>query len=178
MDAQRTMEEYAQMQQDNEYHAQKEKEEEEAKHKAEQEMEKLEEELEEVQRQKEEEPKDGESAADDGKKETRVEPPSHTPEELAEMEKYLLAKVLAAAWNGSKFEIQGTLRAVCDAVLEDESLMLTERINRAKALKLMGEVFCTVTRTEQEDEEARVFEELVAEAGKKREKKKKKPKDV
>lgn len=178
LDAQRTMEEYAQMQQDNEYHAQKEKEEEEAKHKAEQEMEKLEEELEEVQRQKEEEQKDGESAADDGKKETRVEPPSHTPEELAEMEKYLLAKVLAAAWNGSKFEIQGTLRAVCDAVLEDESLMLTERINRAKALKLMGEVFCTVTRTEQEDEEARVFEELVAEAGKKREKKKKKPKDV
>lgn len=165
------------MQLDNEYHAKKEKEEEEAKQTAEQEMEKLEEELEEVQRQKEKESKDGEQHAVDGKKEAQVEPPNHTAEELAEMEKYLLAKVLAAAWNGSKFEIQGTLRAVCDAVLEEEGLTITQRINRAKALKLMGEVFSTVTRTEQEDEEARVFEELVAEASKKREKKKK-PKSV
>ena len=177
LDAQRTMEEYAQMQQDNEYHAQKEKEAEEAKHKAEQEMEKLEEELEEVQRQKEGEPKEGEESSADGKKEVHFEPPSHTPEELAEMEKYLLAKVLAAAWNGSKFEIQGTLRAVCDTVLEDEEITLNERVNRAKALRLMGEVFRAVTRTEQEDEEARVFEELVAEASKKRERKKR-PKNV
>ncbi|KAI5955547.1 DJP1 [Candida theae] len=199
LDAQRTMEEYAQMQLDNEYHAQKEKEEEEAKQKAEQEMEKLEEELEEVQRQKEggskaelnKESNGEQSSTDAGadadadagtgagadKKEAPVEPPSHTPEELAEMEKYLLAKVLAAAWNGSKFEIQGTLRAVCDAVLEDEGITLEERVNRAKALRLMGEVFSTATRTEQEDEEARVFEELVAEASKKREKKKR-PKDA
>ncbi|KAI5968699.1 DJP1 [Candida margitis] len=199
LDAQRTMEEYAQMQQDNEYHANKEKEEEEAKLHAEKEMEKLEEELEEVQRQKEGESNEQNSKVDDKskdesskndhtpnpddknvvdeKKESQVEPPSHTPEELAEMEKYLLAKVLAAAWNGSKFEIQGTLRAVCDTVLEDEDLSVSERVNRAKALKLMGEVFATVTRTEQEDEEARVFEELVAEASKKREKKKR-PKNV
>ena len=50
LDAQRTMEEYTQMQQDNEYHAKKEAEEEEAKKQANEEVSKLEKELEEVKR--------------------------------------------------------------------------------------------------------------------------------
>ncbi|ABN65809.2 predicted protein, partial [Scheffersomyces stipitis CBS 6054] len=129
LDAQRTMEEYSKMQQDNEYHALKEAEEEEAK----------------------------KSAAEQ----------EHTPEELAEMEKYLMGKVLAAAWSGSKFEIQGTIRGVCDNILYDEEVPLKKRIDRANALKLIGEVFSAVTRTEDEDEEARIFEQLVAEASQK-----------
>ena len=42
-------------------------------------------------------------------------------------------------------------------------------------MRLVGEVFSSVTRTEAEDEEARIFEQLVAEASQKREKKKRRP---
>ncbi|EGW32349.1 uncharacterized protein SPAPADRAFT_50913 [Spathaspora passalidarum NRRL Y-27907] len=167
LDAQRTMEEYTQMQQDNEYHAKKEAEEqkeqdpEEAKSAAEQEVNKLEEELEHVKQEKAEVEKSKEPI-----------PNKHTPEELAEMEKYLMGKVLAAAWSGSKFEIQGTVRAVCDMVLEDKEVPLETRVARAKGLRLIADVFIAVNRTEDEAEEARVFEELVAEASKKRDRKK------
>ncbi|KAI5963585.1 DJP1 [Candida pseudojiufengensis] len=197
LDAQRTMEEYAKMQQDNEYHLKKEADE--AKAKADEEKNKLEEELEKLQKQKnkveeesqleklqkqknkveEESQEQGtESTINESNKIDKadkdvVEPTKHTAEDLAEMEQYLLAKVLAAAWNGSKFEIQGTLRAVCDQVLEDEEITNEQRIARAKALRLIGEIFVSVTRTEAEDEEAKVFEALVAEASTKREKKKK-----
>ena len=82
-----------------------------------------------------------------------------------------MGKVLAAAWNGSKFEIQGTVRAVCDNILEDKDVSLETRVARAKALRLIGDVFVSMTRTEAEAEEARVFEELVAEASKKEKRK-------
>ena len=88
------------------------------------------------------------------------------------MEKYLLGKVLAAAWSGSKFEIQGTVRAVCDQILYDKEVPLEKRVARAKGLKIIGDVFAATTRTELEDEEARMFEELVAEASQKRKKRK------
>ncbi|KAL6449543.1 DJP1 DnaJ-like protein 1 [Candida maltosa Xu316] len=171
LDAQRTMEEYAQMQQDNEYHAKKEAEEQEAKKKAEEEVTKLEQELEDVKKEQEAN-KLQEQSQDVDKKEAK-EPERHTAEDLAEMEKYLMGKVLAAAWNGSKFEIQGTVRGVCDNILDDTEVPLDVRVTRAKALRLIGDVFISITRTEDEAEEARVFEELVAEASKKREKKKK-----
>ncbi|RLV94471.1 DnaJ-like protein 1 [Spathaspora sp. JA1] len=165
LDAQRTMEEYTQMQQDNEYHAKLEAEEQDPeavdKKTAEAEVNKLEQELENVKQEK----------AEVSKSKDQI-PNKHTPEELAEMEKYLMGKVLAAAWSGSKFEIQGTVRAVCDLVLEDKEVSLETRIARAKGLRYIADVFVRVTRTEDEAEEARVFEELVAEASKKREKKK------
>ena len=116
--------------------------------------------------------KEGQEAEGSVSKSETKEPAKHTAEELAEMEKYLMGKVLAAAWNGSKFEIQGTVRAVCDNILEDKDVSLETRVARAKALRLIGDVFVSMTRTEAEAEEARVFEELVAEASKKREKKK------
>lgn len=94
LDAQRTMEEYAQMQLDNEYHAKKEKEEEEAKQTAEQEMEKLEEELEEVQRQKEKESKDGEQHAVDGKKKRRLNHRTTLPKNWRRWKNIYLPKFL------------------------------------------------------------------------------------
>lgn len=191
LDAQRTMEEYTQMQQDNEYHSKKEAEEEEAKKQANEEVSKLEKELEEVKKEQQQQKsqdkpaagtegsstgdsqlKEGQEAEGSVSKSETKEPAKHTAEELAEMEKYLMGKVLAAAWNGSKFEIQGTVRAVCDNILEDKDVSLETRVARAKALRLIGDVFVSMTRTEAEAEEARVFEELVAEASKKREKKK------
>ncbi|KAK6878832.1 DnaJ-like protein 1 [Candida tropicalis] len=158
----------------------------ETKKKANEEVTKLEHELEQVKKEQEEaraqeqqhqQEEEGKSSTADGettdKKEEVKEPAKHSAEDLAEMEKYLMGKVLAAAWNGSKFEIQGTVRGVCDNILDDKEVPLETRIARAKALKLIGEVFVSITRTEDEAEEARVFEELVAEASKKREKKKK-----
>lgn len=183
LDAQLTMQEYAKMQEDNEYHAKKEAEEQaEAKKNAE-EVDQIEKEIEELKKEKEQkEAAEAQKAADkdakgsegvktDDKKEEKI-PEKHTAEDIAEMEKYLMGKVLAAAWSGSKFEIQSTVRGVCDNILQDKEVPLNTRVARAKGLKLIGEVFSSITRTEAEDEEARVFEELVAEATKKREKKK------
>lgn len=95
----------------------------------------------------------------------RVKP---TPEELAQQEQLLMGKVLSAAWHGSKFEILSTLKGVVNKVLYDESVPLETRIKRAEALKIMGKVFQAAYRTKTEQEEAQVFEELVAEATKKK----------
>ncbi|KAF3993552.1 hypothetical protein FT663_00222 [Candidozyma haemuli var. vulneris] len=170
LDAQSTMQEYAKMQEDNEYHAKKEAEEkeltEEERDQARKEKEALEEKLHSLQQEKEQA-----GALKENSKEEKV-PEKHTAEDIAEMEKYLMGKVLAAAWSGSKFEIQGTARGVCDSILYDEEVPVEKRVARAKALRIVGEVFSKMTRTELEDEEARIFEELVAEASQKRQKKK------
>lgn len=184
LDAQLTMEEYSKMQADNEYHAKKDAEAEDAddadaraeRERAQREVDQLEEELKKVHLKQEEQrqsDKDHEGQETKDTKEPK-EPERHSPEELAEMEKYLLGKVLAAAWSGSKFEIQGTVRAVCDEILYEEGVPLEKRIARAKGLKIIGQVFALASRTELEDEEARMFEELVAEASQKRKKKNKK----
>lgn len=91
-----------------------------------------------------------------------------TVEELAQLEQLLMGKVLSAAWYGSKFEIMSTLRSVCDKVLEDETAEMSTRIRRAEALKRLGKVFRRAYRTKTEQEDAQVFEELVAEASKKK----------
>lgn len=183
LDAQLTMQEYAKMQEDNEYHAKKEAEitEEQKQQEAEQEardlkdakakeaeVQNIEKEIKEMKEQMKKEESDPTS------KSGKVEkvPEKHTEEEIADMEQYLMGKVIAAAWSGSKFEIQLTVRAVCDSILYDKEVPLEKRIARAKGLKLIGEVFSSTTRTEDEAEEARVFEELVAQASKKRSKKK------
>ncbi|ODV68595.1 DnaJ-domain-containing protein [Hyphopichia burtonii NRRL Y-1933] len=164
LDAQLTMQEYTKMQEDNEYHAKKEAETEAKKNASE--VDQLKEQIEELKRQQQE------SADPSKSKEKEKIPEKHTAEDLAEMEQYLMGKVLAAAWSGSKFEIQGTVRGVCDNILSDKDVPIEKRVARANGLKLIGEVFASTTRTEDEAEEARVFEELVAQASKKRLKKK------
>lgn len=64
-----------------------------------------------------------------------------TDEKKAEYEKRVTGKILAAAWKGSKFEIQSVLRDVCDQVLNDKKVKLEKRIERAHALVIMGEMF-------------------------------------
>lgn len=95
-----------------------------------------------------------------------LEKPSQA--EMAQQEQLLMGKVLSAAWFGSKFEIMSNLRSVCQKVLEDETVDINTRIKRAEALKLLGKVFQKSYRTKSEQEEAQVFEELVAEATKKK----------
>lgn len=64
-----------------------------------------------------------------------------TDEKKAEFEKRVTGKILAAAWKGSKFEIQGVLRDVVDKALYDKSVKLDKRIERAHALVMIGEMF-------------------------------------
>lgn len=94
-----------------------------------------------------------------------------TVEEVAEVEKLLMGKILAAAWKGSHMEVSSNLRQVVSNILYDKDVPLSKRIERANALKLIGQVFKNVERSQWEAEEARIFEELVAEASQKKHKK-------
>lgn len=64
-----------------------------------------------------------------------------TDEKKAEYERRVTGKILAAAWKGSRFEIQSVLRDVCDKVLNDKSVRLEKRMERAQALVLCGTVY-------------------------------------
>lgn len=99
-----------------------------------------------------------------------------TEQERAILERQVMGKMLAAAWSGSRFEIQSTLREVCDAVLYDKSVSSKKRVERAQALALLGRVFKDAKRTAEEEEEVQVFEELVADAASSSKKKKDKKK--
>lgn len=68
-----------------------------------------------------------------------------TDERRAEFEKRVTGKILAAAWRGSKFEIQSVLRDVCDIVLYDKKVKIEKRMERAQALLIIGELFAKVS---------------------------------
>ncbi|KAL9638256.1 MAG: hypothetical protein Q9164_001659, partial [Protoblastenia rupestris] len=57
-----------------------------------------------------------------------------TDEKKAEYERRVTGKILAAAWKGSRFEIQSVLRDVCDKVLNDKNVRMEKRVERAHAL--------------------------------------------
>ncbi|ODV94049.1 hypothetical protein PACTADRAFT_4006 [Pachysolen tannophilus NRRL Y-2460] len=106
----------------------------------------------------------GKDTKDTKEEEEEEEEKIPTEEEIAELEQYLIGQILASAWNASRFEISSTLKNVCDLILEDKTVDINKRKERAMALKYMGQVFMSVERTKSEDEEVRVFEELVADA--------------
>ncbi len=64
-----------------------------------------------------------------------------TDEKKAEYERRVTGKILAAAWKGSRYEIQGVLRDVCDKVLNDKNVKMEKRIERAHALVLCGTIY-------------------------------------
>ena len=67
-----------------------------------------------------------------------------TDERKAEMERRVTGKILAAAWKGSRFEIQSVLRDVCDKVLNDKTVRMEKRVERAHALVLCGTIYQNV----------------------------------
>ena len=67
-----------------------------------------------------------------------------TDEKKAEYEKRVTGKILAAAWKGSRYEIQSVLREVCDKVLNDKHVKLDKRVERAHALIISGTVYQNV----------------------------------
>lgn len=100
-----------------------------------------------------------------------------TDEKRAEYEKRVTGKILAAAWRGSKYEIQGVLREVADKVLNDKHVKLEKRIERAQALIVVGELFAKAERDPEEEGDFMAFEQLMAEAQMKKDKKEDKKKE-
>jgi len=94
-----------------------------------------------------------------------------TDEKKAEYEKKVTGKILAAAWRGSKFEIQSVLRDVCDSILNDKKVKLEKRVERAHALVIIGEMFQKAERDPEEEGDFMAFEQLMAEAAAKKESK-------
>jgi curved DNA-binding protein CbpA len=82
----------------------------------------------------------------------------------AEFERKMTGKFVATAWVSSKFEVQNVLRDVCDRILHDKSVPSKERTTKAQALLILGNEFLKAQRSEEDAEEARVFEELMYEA--------------
>lgn len=95
-----------------------------------------------------------------------------TDEKKAEYERKVTGKILAAAWRGSKFEIQGVLRDVCDKVLNDKTVKLEKRVERAHAMVLCGTIYQKAARDPDEEGDYMAFEQLMAESMKKNEDKK------
>lgn len=81
-----------------------------------------------------------------------------------EMERLITGKVLAAAWASTKFEVTGILNKVCTKVLNDKSLGKKVRISRSQAVLYIGETMLKVERSPEEAEDARIFEEMMADA--------------
>lgn len=73
-----------------------------------------------------------------------------TDERRAEHEKRVTGKILAAAWRGSKFEIQSVLRDVCDKVLNDRTVRTEKRLERAEALVVIGDLLRKAERDPEE----------------------------
>ncbi|RAH48866.1 DnaJ domain protein [Aspergillus brunneoviolaceus CBS 621.78] len=99
-----------------------------------------------------------------------------TDEKKAEYEKKVTGKILAAAWRGSKFEIQSVLRDVCDQVLGDKRVKLDKRVERAHALVIAGNIYSKAERDPEEEGDFMAFEQLMAESMTKKGKDEKKKK--
>ncbi|KAK4690742.1 hypothetical protein P7C71_g6121, partial [Lecanoromycetidae sp. Uapishka_2] len=94
-----------------------------------------------------------------------------TDEKKAEYEKRVTGKILAAAWKGSRFEIQSVLRDVCDKVLHDKNVKMEKRIERAHALVISGTIYQNAARDPDEEGDYMAFEQLMADAAIKKDKK-------
>ncbi|RKP30357.1 DnaJ-domain-containing protein [Metschnikowia bicuspidata] len=82
----------------------------------------------------------------------------------AEAERLITGKFLATAWASTKFEVSGTIIKVANKVLNEKGLSKKERLTRAHALIFIGKLMLLTERTAEEAEEARIFEEMMAEA--------------
>ncbi|KAI9376442.1 X-domain of DnaJ-containing-domain-containing protein [Aspergillus egyptiacus] len=99
-----------------------------------------------------------------------------TDEMRAEYSVKVTGKLLAAAWRGSKLEIQSVLRDVCDKVLGDKKIKLEKRIERAQAMVIAGNIYAKAERDPDEEGDYMAFEQLMADAMAKKGKDEKKKK--
>ncbi|KAL5333899.1 X-domain of DnaJ-containing-domain-containing protein [Aspergillus crustosus] len=100
-----------------------------------------------------------------------------TDEMRAEYSVKVTGKLLAAAWRGSKLEIQSVLRDVCDKVLGDKKIKLEKRIERAHAMIIAGNIYSKAARDPDEEGDYMAFEQLMTDAMAKKGKDDKKKKE-
>jgi X-domain of DnaJ-containing len=97
-------------------------------------------------------------------------------EALKELEMEMSGKMLLVTWRGTKWEVSNVLRKVCDRVLNDKRVKDQKvLLNRAKAIAFLGAIYKQV-KPDENDDERRELEKLVANASKKKEKHRKKEK--
>lgn len=95
--------------------------------------------------------------------------------ERAKFESTMAGKALGVMWAMSKYELEKKLKDVCNKILNDPSVPTKVRLVKAKGLLFMADRFSKARRSPEEDEEARVFEELIlGEKEKENQKKRKK----
>jgi hypothetical protein len=92
-------------------------------------------------------------------------------EEMKILEQDMSSKMLLATWRGTRSEVNGVLRKVCDNVLSEKGVDNKVLLNRARALAFLGAIYKSV-QPEEGDEERRELERLVQEAGSKGKRKK------
>lgn len=81
--------------------------------------------------------------------------------ERVKFESMMAGKALGVMWAMSKYELEKKLKEVCNTILNDPSVPTKVRLSKAKGLLFMADKFAKARRTPEEDEEARVFEELI-----------------
>lgn len=87
-----------------------------------------------------------------------------------EQERIMTGKFLKTAWASTKFELTGVLNKVSHKVLNDKSVSKKERVARAEAVIYIAKQMLETERTPEEDEEAQIFEEMMADASTKKSK--------
>lgn len=97
-----------------------------------------------------------------------AEPTKEAKYRQMEAERMLTGKFLATAWASTKFEVTGVLNKVCQKLLADKTLHKKVRLARAEALLVIGKAMLAIERSPEEDEEARIFEEMMADASTKK----------
>ena len=90
-------------------------------------------------------------------------------DELHALEQEMSGKMLLATWRGTRWEIGTVLRQVCDNVLNEKGVSDKVLMNRARALAFLGTIYKGV-EPDENDEERRELERLVAQAGAKKKK--------
>lgn len=81
--------------------------------------------------------------------------------ERAKFESTMAGKALGVMWAMSKYELEKKLKDVCNKILNDPAVPTKVRLVKAKGLLFMADRFAMAKRSPEEDEEARVFEELI-----------------
>lgn len=81
--------------------------------------------------------------------------------ERAKFESTMAGKALGVMWAMSKYELEKKLKDVCNKILNDPAVPTKVRSVKAKGLLFMADRFSKARRSPEEDEEARVFEELI-----------------
>lgn len=69
-------------------------------------------------------------------------------EVLVQYHRKVLGHMLTAEWIHHQATVQAVVRTVCELVLNDVEVPLSQRLDRARALKLVGDVLCEVSPIE------------------------------